>query len=365
MSGPAADGPAPSYGGWVEAARRARADLFEGRGDLDPIDLEDAATFLAALLEGSLQFLHGDPARPAFIPWVTPTRRWMDNGRDSLYSIAAVDGDHRYRITGRRGDECYLSLTLYAGDPGHPQRVVTNVNHRDLAVGHGDEYALELDPPEDACYVIRRQYLHQPLTEIPGTTGIEVVAGTDGSASGPHPPGATEAQRWQAATGFLTAMTRRPASGGSPPPWVSTTANEMGDPSRWDPSHGGGRGTPDQVYAMGPYDLGQDEALVMDVRFPECAYASVALWNRFSQTVDARFHRSTVNHREAVPSPDGNVRIVVAHGDPGTPNWLDAGGRKRGSVFWRFLLAEHPPPPIESRVAGLDEVRAAGRPGAH
>jgi hypothetical protein len=100
----------------------------------------------------------------------------------------------------------------------------------------------------------------------------------------------------------------------------------------------------------------------MDVTFPPCAYASAALWNRFSQTVDRRFHRSTINRTEAVVGSAGVSRIVVAHRDPGVANWLDTGGRPRGSVFWRFLLAEHPPPPIACEVVRVEDVATLPTP---
>jgi hypothetical protein len=272
----------------------------------------------------------------------------MDNGRDSVYWMAPVEGSRRYRIFGRRGDECYLSFTLYSGDPGHPQHVVANWNHRDLAVDTGDSFGFEIDPPADACYVISRQYFDRPLVERPGTLGIEVLG------AAPAVPGEVAlAARWKAATAFLAAMTAPARANGQPPAYVSTTPNVMGDPSVWKESEGGGRGTPDQTYALGPYELGPDQALELDLVFPPCAYASVALWNRFSQTVDRRFHQSTLNHREVAVDPDGHTRIVVAHRDPGVPNWLDTGGRARGTLFFRFLLAESAPQRIVSTVREL------------
>jgi hypothetical protein len=154
----------------------------------------------------------------------------------------------------------------------------------------------------------------------------------------------------------MRAMTRG-TGGGSPgvalPPYVSVVPNVMGDPSQWRESEGGGRGTPDQTYAMGPWALAEDEALELRLRFPKATYCSAALWNRFSQTVDPRVHRSTINHAQAKPEPDGSVRILVAHRDPGHPNWLDTGGRHAGSLFWRFLLAESSPGKIESKVIKL------------
>ena len=57
-----------------------------------------------------------------------------------------------------------------------------------------------------------------------------------------------------------------------------------------------------------------------------------------------------------VTGPDGAARLVVAHRDPGVPNWLDAGGRRQGTVFWRFLLATEQPEPIGSRVLPVADV---------
>jgi hypothetical protein len=346
-----------AYAAFLSAAAEAPARLHASRPNLSEMDRADAETYLAALIDGAVQFLAADPGRPAFVLWVTPTRRWMDNGFDSVYWMAPVDGRHRYRLSGRRGDECYLSVTLYAGDPGSPETVVLNRNHVDLQVDNGAAFALDLDPPDGACYVITRQYFTKPSSDVAGTFSIEVL---DGPPSDPSDPAATRA-RWGAATSFLRAMTRPGPAAAPPPPYVSTTVNVMGDPSAWEQS-GGGRGTPDQTYALGPYELGPDEALVMDVKFPPCAYASAAVWNRFSQTVDRRFHRSTINHSEAGCDASGSSRIVVAHRDPGVANWLDTGGRPRGSVFWRFLLAERPPPPILCQVVQLTAVRSLPAP---
>ena len=34
--------------------------------------------------------------------------------------------------------------------------------------------------------------------------------------------------------------------------------------------------------------------------------------------------------------------MILAHKDPGLPNWLDTEGRSFGMVYWRFLLPEGP-----------------------
>ena len=337
----------------LAALEAGRTTLFEGHADLDPIDVADGEAFLATLVEGATQFVRADPDRPVFAPWANAHRRWVDNGYDSVYWMAPVAGGRRYRVHGRRGDECYLSFTLYAGNPGHPEKTVRNWNFRDLgADAPGDAFSFELEPPPDACYVISRQYFLDPMNARPGVFTIERLDPASGRSAPPASDAAALAERWRAAASFLRAMTRGTGGGTAGmklPPYVSTEPNRMGDPSQWRESEGGGRGTPDQVYAMGPWRLEPDQALELRLRFPKAAYCSVALWNRFSQTVDPRVWRSTLNQNQAVVESDGSVKILVAARDPGHPNWLQTGGRRSGSLFWRFLLTESAPGMIESK----------------
>jgi hypothetical protein len=44
-----------------------------------------------------------------------------------------------------------------------------------------------------------------------------------------------------------------------------------------------------------------------------------------------------MTHASAVPDGDGKVRVRIASEDPGSPNWLDTGGRHRGFVILRWL----------------------------
>ncbi len=325
-------------------------NLVDGRGLGTDLDIADASRFLAGLVEGALTFVHGDPARPLLVPWTTADRRWADNGADSAYWYAPLDGAHRYRLCGRRHEECYLSFTVYAGNPAHPDRVARNVNHHDLGAGPGEEYELEITPPADACYVIARQYFHHPATAVRATMQIEVIDGPPPAVPGPD----AIAARWRDAASFVRRMTAPPAP--VTVSYGSTVTNRVGAPSGWREEEGAGRGTPDQTYALGRFELGPGEALVMDARIPRGVYSSVVLWNQFGQTLDTRLHTATLNDAELVTRPDGTVRVVVAHDDPGVPNWLDAAGRTRGSIFWRFLRAEEPPEPIRSHVVPLAEV---------
>ena len=83
-----------------------------------------------------------------------------------------------------------------------------------------------------------------------------------------------------------------------------------------------------------------DEALVITGRWPTCAFANVALWNRYLQTFDYAHRPVSRNRANTVLEPDGSFRMVIAHEDPGVDNWIDTEGRPFGMVFWRFFLAE-------------------------
>jgi hypothetical protein len=55
------------------------------------------------------------------------------------------------------------------------------------------------------------------------------------------------------------------------------------------------------------------------------------LWNRFMQTYDYAHRRVSLNRKQTKLERDGSFRIVIAHSDPGVPNWIDAEGASRAS----------------------------------
>jgi hypothetical protein len=341
LFGPSAD---PESGG------RADGGTIFGTAGLDAVERADGDSYFAQMFQTALELVDLDPAATAFMrPFQTAMCRHMDNGADSVYGMAFVDSEHRYRVRGRRGDECYLAITLYAADSGQPDRLVWAANHVELGVAPGGTFEVELAPTDGSTWVNTRQYFHHPDQDAAGSFEIEVVDGppsrrasAEGLAAG-----------WQRAGRYLESVTSSATMWDPAPPWVSLAPNAMGDPSGWQAD---ARAAKDQFYASGTFDLNDDEMLVMETQWPACAYASATVWNRFSQSIDRRLHRSTLNNQTTVVDDAGNVQLVVAGRDPGLPNWLDTGGRRRGTVFWRFLLPEGPLHPIATRVARIGDV---------
>jgi hypothetical protein len=94
---------------------------------------------------------------------------------------------------------------------------------------------------------------------------------------------------------------------------------------------------PQIKWHQGYFDLAEDEALVIEVVPPTCEYWMIALHNHWMETLDYVNHQSTLNCYSAHREPDGSVRFVVAHRDPGVPNWLDTAGHTRGTVGVRWV----------------------------
>ena len=119
-------------------------------------------------------------------------------------------------------------------------------------------------------------------------------------------------------------------------------------------------GDPNITYYHSHWALGPDEALVIDAQPPECEHWNFQLNNYWLESLDYRYYTIHTNKHLATYRPDGSVRIVVAHEDPGVPNWLDTEGRDNGIVYWRFLMPEGEMAPMQTRVVKLAELQRTG-----
>ena len=82
----------------------------------------------------------------------------------------------------------------------------------------------------------------------------------------------------------------------------------------------------DAAYAMGSFELADDEALVMQGRSPESAFWNLCLWNPFLHTYNYEYERVTINGGQVEYEDDGSWTVVIAHRDPGRPNWVSTQG---------------------------------------
>jgi hypothetical protein len=251
----------------------------------------------------------------------------------------------------------YLAFCVYGGKPDGEwsERVVANLSQRDLVCDPDGafEIVLATEPatvarnaitlaPDAVCVIVRQYFLDRRAIR-PASFVIEPL---DPVAAPPPLDDATLARRLGAVATFIRATVQVAPLPASLPP------NLLGPPMPWSP-HVPGWGTPDNVYSLGLFRLADDEALVIEGHSPTCVYFGAQLWNRYMQSLDYRYHRVSLNAAEIAFEPDGSFRLVVAHRDPGLPNWLDTAGHREGLVFCRWLQADELPAPPTSRVVRL------------
>ena len=94
----------------------------------------------------------------------------------------------------------------------------------------------------------------------------------------------------------------------------------------------------DAAYAMGAFELADDEALVIRGRSPECVFWNMCLWNRLLHTYNYDYERVTINGSEVQYESDGSWIIVVSARRPSHPNWVSTAGHRSGRIWFRWFL---------------------------
>ncbi len=335
-----------------EAAFRDGERAVSGEASL----LEGYKWAFSILRVGLDAFVWADVARPRFVDIVGPYTKWGGDNADAFYQYAPVDPTRTYRVRGRKGDAVYLSLTVYGGpDDGRwSERIVGSLNDREFECDADGCFEIVLSPDEhsgnwirlepDSVCAITRDYLVDPFAGRRAEWRIEA----EGDAPEYRQTDADLARRFRAAATFV----RDQASIAPLPP---AEPNVIQDPYPV-PKVTFGWAAGDAAYAMGAFELGEDEALVIRGRSPACAFWNLCLWNPFMHTYNYDYDRVTLNGGQALLDEDGSWTVVVAARDPGHPNWVSCQGHRAGRIWIRWFLPEKTPEPLQTRVVPLAEV---------
>ncbi len=350
--------------------------LVPERGILSSADTAEGFRYILHMLSAGIDlYLEGDPDHPQFVRIVSPTRKLMGDNPDAIYHFARIRDDRAYRISGKRGDECYLSFTIH-GRPADgrlgatAEPVLADMNDRDFHISPDGSFEIILSPQEQkgnwikllpgAASVITRHYFElagSPAAELDRQVSLRIEPLDPLPIRAPLTDESI-ARGIEDMIAFLRGGTVEMMIPGSIPiPFVSTIPNELPEPMVFQMTGQNAWGAVDIAYSMGPFKIEPDEALVMEGTLPDCAFANVVLWNKHMQSFEFRDRRVSLNRKQIIPEPDGSYRIVIAHRDPGIPNWLDTAGHTEGTIFWRFLLPIGQPTKPACRLVKLSEVK--------
>lgn len=319
-----------------------------------PEDIVGAHRALMHILEASLVgFFEQDPAHPDFRRITTPSRKLTGDNSDAIYFDAPISADHAYVVHGNLHGAAYFSLTVEEGTAeGHMASGTGGIlNDETMEIDSNGNFTLYLGGPKRPCNWLQltpkasrlttRHYFEQttPVACNPDREPRMHIECTTATEAPQSPSDTYVANGIRRVCNVIRSRTLEmpPLANSEPPPFVSLTPNEFPPPIK--PGSFGFAAT-DAHYSMAPYLLGPDEALIITGRWPDCRFGNVCLWNRFQQTFDYRERTVSLNRAQTVLGEDGSFRIVIAHEDPGLPNWLDTEGNPFGLVFWRLFLAE-------------------------
>ena len=355
---------------------REFADRYAGPewGVEQPDATAEALRAVLHLLEASLvtrQESH--PTRPWFREFPLPTRKFLGDNSDAVYFETAISPDHRYRLRGNMAGAVYVSITVECGnqDGEFSRNTGGVINDGDFDVAPDGSFEItvggegsgpnHLPLPADATRLTTRHYYEdaEPAPVVPRHTDLRIEVLDPGPA-----PAAPNDANVAAAIRRVARFMRTSTLDMGPPPreqpdFVSRVPNEFPKPVK---PGAFAQAAADAAYSMAPFVIGPDQALVMTGRWPtDVRCANVCLWNTHMQTFDYLNRRVTLNRKQTVLEPDGRYRIVIAHEDPGVPNWLDTEGRAFGLVFWRFMLPEGEIDTPRSEVVSLASLKASTR----
>jgi hypothetical protein len=322
---------------------------------IDPASVPEGIHALMHLLQGGL-YTHyeDDPAHPRFRRIVSPTRKFTGDNADAIYYDTAIDPSRAYRVRGETAGAVYVSLTIESGAQegrfGSRTAGVINDTGFDVAADGRFEIFFGGPPrprnwialPADAARITTRHYFEEERAAAANPDKrirLDVELLGDPVAPPAPPNDAGVAAGIERVVNFVRSRTLDMGPPGSreQPAFVSTTPNQFPPPVK---PGDFALAAADAAYSMAPFVLGPDEALVLSGRWPRCRCANVSLWNRHMQTFDFAHRQVSLNRRQTRCDADGRFRMVIAHRDPGVPNWLDTEGRAFGIVFWRFMLPE-------------------------
>lgn len=324
--------------------------VFRDTTPTHDIDRAKGFRLLARNISLALQFKleNTDPDFPELLHYFDPIRKQGGDNTDALYVGAPINGEHSYRISGQRGTARYFAVTvLEDGATPWGGAVVGNMIDSDIEVDSDGRFEIILSPDQQPGNWIKttpgswrvtvRQFFADWENEQPMVASIDRLGAIE------HNPELTPEQ---VGKGLIASAN-----------WVRESTLYWADMlDKWQRQPNkflSYRALDDNAIDATPggeplicyWQLPKDEVLVIRVVPPPANYWAVEFGNYWWETMDYRYRLCSTNCHHAQLEDNGELLLVVAHKDPGVPNWLDPSGHSEGYVTVRWIGAEHYPRP--------------------
>jgi hypothetical protein len=279
---------------------------------------------------------------------------WGMECPDCVYTRAALRGGESYRLFGNRGTARYVGLQTMNGIASTANELVD-----ELEVDADGHFEVILSPDErdgnwmriegDQPTLTVRHFFYDWDTEVESSLQVERLGDPVGVQRPTIDPDVAVSRQLVALGDFVHDNLQfflqfggtAPANGFLPP--IDGTA--MGAAAENRP-------------VIGRWELGPDEALILEVEPPEGLYWSYSLGNPWWETIHYGRHQSSLNAHQVAVDSDGLVRVVLCGRDPGVANWLDTAGHSNGAMILRCVRTTTAPTPA-ARLVSFDDIASA------
>ena len=310
-----------------------------------------------------------DPSYPSFIKILSPWLNWGYPNPDGTYTFSAIHGDYDYRIFGTRGSARLFDIEVWDGDIADLKNARSIGGLRNIFNGKSDMHInedgsfevilskdkkegnwIKLSPSYGHLYI--RQWFYDYETEQPGSFHIERIG-----ASYPRPAltAETHIENIERLTQYLESVFETCHKG------ISLHYADAPDivpfpPGLINSELEGQIAFRKQSYGRGRFYCEPDQAVIIEVEPPKAEYWMFGLLSPFWESYDWLGRQISINGFQAVIDEDGIFRAVIAHRDPGLPNWLDACGHNHGLIAARYNWSDNIPIP-KLRTVALSSLR--------
>ena len=351
---------------------------------------------------------HADPDRPHFRNALSViTRSTIDNA-DAIYFYTPIDGRKSYRICGRAGDTrhwrgdqptvdgrkapYYVIFETTCGElPGDTGSLMElqpgtktqtgRLDSSSIAVSDDGSFEILLAPERPQGYSGNFIATHKVSRKPPSNDSTKPTKryanyisgrqlfndweheeaihceitqiGAEGSHARPYAASKAAAELrlfgdivrnqmhfWNA---FWTILMGTYGEREGSIPGVAFPRNSFNTVNAASGATGGGQST--NLYAGGVFELEPDEALIIEnhIRL-QPQYVGFQVGNLWGESIEYANQIGSLNGHQMVADGDGVIRIVLAHTDPGVPNWVDTSGHREGFMTPRWTYSETPAP---------------------
>ncbi len=352
-----------SWDEFCDQLKLAGASLAFPGAPRDSFQQAEGVRYLTRLVRAGLDAFveFSDPAFPVLRRMVHETVKMGADNPDNIYLNAQISGEYEYRIFGKRNTINYIGFYTQNGDYGSTGGLAPcgKLDDGQLSCDPEGNYEIILSKTpkgknwlkiEDATSLVMvRQTFLDRKKEIPAELTIENM---DGRKSPGQVTPAKIDEGLKTASMFVAGASLLFAR------WAKGFQKHTNRLPQFDPDVSNAAGGDESIiYYHSHWKLAPNEALIIEVKPPECDTWNFQLNNYWMESLDYRYYNICINKASAAYEKDGALKVVVAHTDPGHPNWIGTCGHAEGTMCWRWYRLKDGAQPVEPacRVVNLND----------